>query len=98
MTAHEPHHQIPTFEAVLSHLRPGGIYICEDLGGVNNGFWKYLSGVARNLNVVGDSTTGLQQRIACMHLYPFMVVVDIKEAPFGEFTTRRQGTQWASFA
>jgi hypothetical protein len=95
---HEPQHQIPTFEAVLGHIRRGGTYICEDLGGVDNGFWQYLSGVARNLNVVAPRTTGLQQTIGSVHLYPFMAVIEITETPFGEFSTRRQGSQWAQFA
>jgi hypothetical protein len=51
---HQPHQQIPTFEAMFEHIRPGGVYLCEDIHGENNHFVQKrrngTSQVAKNLN------------------------------------------------
>ena len=53
---HETHQQIATLEALLPHLRPGGVFICEDVHGITNGFARYAMGLAQNLHAfeVGD--------------------------------------------
>ena len=48
---HQLHQQVPTFEALLPHLQPGGVYLCEDLYRASNPFHAYFSGLARNLSV-----------------------------------------------
>jgi len=44
---HEPEQQLVTLEEMLPHLRPGGVYICEDVHGERNRFNAYVHGVAR---------------------------------------------------
>ena len=35
---HTPNQQMVTLEQMLPYLRPGGVYLCEDVEGINNGF------------------------------------------------------------
>lgn len=99
--SHVPEHQVATFEAVLPHIANGGVYICEDIGGVDNPFHSYLAGLARNLSPLdpqqsseSQKTTGLQQSIEGIHLYPYIAVIEKPERPFGEFSTEVRGTDW----
>ena len=38
---HGPEQQIVTLEETLPFLRPGGVYLCEDVHGVDNRFAAY---------------------------------------------------------
>jgi len=51
---HRPDQQITTLEAVLPHIRPGGIYVCEDIHGIDNEFTQYLAGLVPHLNTVNQ--------------------------------------------
>ena len=42
--------QIVILEEMLPHIHPGGIYLCEDIHGVDNGFNSYCQGLIKNLN------------------------------------------------
>ena len=75
--SHKTYQQIATFEALLPHLRPGGVYLCEDLYGRSNPFHSYIQGLARNLHdwkrTPGDNAitaNGLQRSIESIHQYP----------------------------
>ncbi len=46
---HQPDQQIATFKALFPHIRPGGVYLCEDIVGEFNPFFDYLNGVSRGL-------------------------------------------------
>lgn len=96
---HESHQQIATLEGLLPHLHDGGVYICEDIGGIDNPFVRYLDGFARNIHAFTGSerTTGFQQMVRSIHLYPFIVVIEKPDVPFGRFATERRGSEWASF-
>lgn len=95
---HHTHQQIPTLEALLPHIQDGGVYICEDVGGVHNGFQAYVEGLSRNIHATGHHTTGFQQTVKSLHLYPFMVVIEKPEVPASQFGASTGGTEWASFA
>jgi hypothetical protein len=41
--SHRDQHMIMSLEKSLPLLRPGGVYICEDIHGAGNGFFKYLT-------------------------------------------------------
>ena len=45
-----PEQQRITFEELLPHLRPGGVYNCEDIHGKANLFTSFVSGVTDSLN------------------------------------------------
>lgn len=108
---HLPEQQIVTFEELLPHLRPGGVYICEDVHGTLNAFAAYVYGAAQNLNasdrgqenaanserrlVYGASP--FQSAVRSIHLYPFMTVVERTEAAIAELISTKRGTQWQPF-
>jgi 23S rRNA U2552 (ribose-2'-O)-methylase RlmE/FtsJ len=95
---HQAHQQIPTLEGLLPHMADGGVYICEDVGGVDNGLHAYVEGLSRNIHATGDHTTGFQQTVHSVHLYPYMVVVEKPDVPVSAFTDEARGSDWASFA
>lgn len=47
---HETDQQITSLEALLPHLQPGGVYICEDTMGRRNPFHSYMEGLSRELH------------------------------------------------
>jgi hypothetical protein len=47
---HDPEQQIVTFEELLPHMRPGGVYVCEDIHGEFNSFAFYLGGLSAQLH------------------------------------------------
>lgn len=108
---HQPEQQIVSFEELLPHLRPGGVYLCEDLTSRSNRFSSYIYGFASNLNgsqrwernsdnqerslVCG--VTALQSAVRSVHLYPFVTVVEKTDAPIHEFVAPKHGTLWEPF-
>ena len=106
---HRPEQQVASFEELFPYLRPGGIYVCEDIGGTFNGFVMYAQGLVHDLNsgeggVVGNpnvrerrqvcKTTEFQSAVASVHFYPFMVVIERTEAPVPELISSMHGTEW----
>jgi methyltransferase family protein len=101
---HETHQQVVTLEELLPHLRPGGVYVCEDVQGISNGFHSYISGLAASLNRfergqrVGSFAPGaIQRMISAVHLYPFLVVIEKAVVPVEEFVSASRGTEWQPF-
>src|SRR5262249_23018485 len=47
---HEPDQQIATMEALLPHLRPGGVFLCEDITVETNLFAEYAFQFVRHIN------------------------------------------------
>ncbi len=102
---HQVEQQVATLEAVLPRLSPGGVYICEDVAGVNNLFHDYLAGLIRNLDAWNapeprESRTvpiGFQSMIASVHRYPYLVVIERAADPPSEFVSPRRGSDWVSF-
>ena len=81
---HQPEQQMVTLEEMLPHLRPGGIYICEDVHGNGNRFALFAHALADELNAcvwalqqeLATTPTPFQAAIHSVHLYPIMVVVE----------------------
>ena len=82
---HHPHEMRVTFEELFPIVRPGGVYICEDI--INgNEFLAYLGGLSEHLMTyestslaepgVASSAGGFQQSVQAVHLYPFVAVVE----------------------
>jgi SAM-dependent methyltransferase len=108
---HLAEQQIVTFEELMPHIRPGGVYLCEDLHGTLNPFASYMCGFAMNLNAcdrqqnnVNDDerrfvfgTTALQSAVRSVHFYPFVTVVERTDAPVSELVSPKHGTQWQPF-
>jgi hypothetical protein len=106
---HRPHQQIATLEETLAHLRPGGVYICEDIQGSANPFSFYIEGLAGNLHadhIVGEDdgerrqvsrATPFQAAVGSVHVYPYAVVIERTDAPVTELVAPKHGTQWQPF-
>lgn len=107
---HTPRQQIITLEEMLPQIKPGGVYICEDVHGDFNRFASYVQGLEHNLNAselithpdqnkkaLTSQANALQDSIAAIHHYPFITVIDRRTYPVGEFVAPKMGTQWQPF-
>jgi 23S rRNA U2552 (ribose-2'-O)-methylase RlmE/FtsJ len=107
---HVPEQQIVTLEELLPHLRPGGVFVCEDVGGAFNEFASYVYGMAQNMNAwepefnLGNNerrnvnkTKALQSAVGSIHLYSYMTVIERTAATVLEFVAPKHGTQWEPF-
>ena len=89
---------------MLPHLRPGGVYLCEDTHGEYNGFSIFVQGLVNNLNRFKRKdeespvhTTELQAWIRSVHFYPYMTVLEKAERPVRQFISSKKGTEWQPF-
>ena len=98
---HVPEQQIVTLEEILPHLRPGGVYLCEDVVWVHQRFAAFVAGLADNLNAwAGEpshNTLGFQGQIDSIHQYPFVTVIERCEYPKDRLFSERHGTEWQPF-
>lgn len=103
---HQPSQQIATLEALLPHLQPGGVYMCEDIHGPENLFCSYLDGISRNLHDTSGWETGASLRVDTIewqmlvdsvHLYPFLAVVERRAADLHLLEAEKHGTEWQPF-
>ena len=100
---HAPEQQIVTLEEILPHLRPGGVYLCEDILGTQNRFAAYLDGLTSGLNAFAPedesqvSPGAFQRSICSIHLYPFVAVIEKACHAVDGFSAVRHGTQWQPF-
>jgi hypothetical protein len=103
---HFANQQIITLEETLPYLQPGGVYICEDIHGVNNNFAAYVYSLADRLNAavrdydaadLACKPTPLQSAIHSVHLYPYMVVIEKADFAAKRLVAPKQGTQWQPF-
>lgn len=108
---HLAEQQIVSFDELFPFLRPGGVYVCEDVHGTFAGFAMYVQGLAQGLNEcermahnLSDRerrttcmTTSLQSAVASVHLYPFAAVIERTDAPVAELIAPAHGTEWQPF-
>lgn len=105
---HTPEQQTVTLEEMLPHLRPGGVYLCEDVFGIHNDFSAFVAGLVGRLNLLAilqgedgrplnSSVTPFQQAIYAIHFYPFLVAIERHWTPPSELRSHRHGTQWQPF-
>lgn len=104
---HQTHQQIVTFEEMLSHLQPGGVFLCEDLTGEFSGFVSYMNGFVHKLNAydlkatrdsreryLTSAASEIQSHVLAVTFYPFITVVEKRERPLAEFVSQKHGTSW----
>lgn len=105
---HQPEQQIVTLEELLPFLRPGGVYLCEDVHGANNAFTAAVQSMANALDdistwvenpddasrslVVGANR--LQSAIHSVCRYPYVTVIEKNDQPVAELVARKRGTLW----
>jgi SAM-dependent methyltransferase len=107
---HVPEQQMVTLEEMLPHLRPGGVYICEDHHGDFNRFAAYVHGLTDNLNTFATASgssadapghycrpSPAQAVIHSVHLYPFVTVIEKTMAPVDRLYAPKHGTIWQPF-
>lgn len=103
---HKPEQQIITLEELLPHIRPGGVYLCEDIHGVENSFHLYVLGLAAQLNGgrmrtedkdLVTETNAFQSAIGSIHLYPYLCAIKTREAAQDQIACRRHGSSWQPF-
>ena len=78
---HTAHQQAVTMESLLARVRPGGVYICEDIHGPFHPFHAFVDGLTRPLSEIGmpgqeNPARPLHQQIASVHRYPIMTVIE----------------------
>lgn len=102
---HQPEQQMVTLEEMLPHLRPGGVYICEDIAGPGNPFSSFAYSLADELNQfartsdseLASTPTPFQTTIHSIHLYPFVLVIEKRTTLFTRFSAPKRGTDWQPF-
>jgi hypothetical protein len=106
---HTPEQQRVTLEETLPQLRPGGVFICEDIHGRGNGFTTFVSRLVDELHASTPSisddpekqvftlASSLQSTIHSVHHYPFVVVIEKRLSPVGELASAKHGTEWQPF-
>jgi len=86
----------------------GGVYICEDIHKRSNPFLSYIDGLSRNLHTAryvspAHSSTlkcapsSFQQHVDSIHIYPFIVVIEMRRNTISELSAPMKGTQWQPF-
>ena len=98
---HHSFQQRPTFEALMPHLNPGGVYICEDVHHAFNPFTDYLYEFSRNLHtckpgpvVVENEPSDFQKVIDSIHLYPYVAVVEKRSDRLDSLIAPKHGSDW----
>jgi len=108
---HLPIQQRTSLEELLPHLRPGGVYLCEDITGMDNEFASYAYELTNKLNafenVIGNiddnerrlvlENSEFQSVIHSIHFYPFVIVIEKRPAPLQEMVAPKHGTIWEPF-
>ncbi len=100
---HRPNQQMVTLEQMLPYLRPGGVYLCEDVHGIHHRFAEFVSGLIAELNKgsrrsgPGCKPTPYQSACHSIHFYPYVVVIEKHLSPPSRFVAPKHGTQWQPF-
>jgi SAM-dependent methyltransferase len=94
---HTHEQQQITLEEMLPHLRPGGVYLCEDVQGRTNGFAAFASGLVHELNCMNADASLFQSSIHSIHFYPYLVVIEKHRARPTKLAAPKHGTEWQPF-
>jgi len=102
---HTPEQQQITLEEMLPHLRPGGVYLCEDVHYPFNRFAAFATGLVNELNRINgisespvqSSVSQFQSSIHSIHFYPYVVVIEKHRVPPTKLVAPKHGTEWQPF-
>ena len=103
---HTVEQQRITLEEMLPYLRPGGVYVCEDIHGGFNRFATFAASLVSSLNevkilseepVLTSDVSPFQQRVHSMHFYPYVTVIEKNDAPVTSLSAPKHGTEWQPF-
>jgi hypothetical protein len=96
--SHAGEDQMVTLEEMLPHIRPGGVYLCEDVHGLHHGLVSFASGLISDLNAGRRGPSGFQKSLHSVHFYPFVLVLEKHSQPISEFQAPKYGTEWQPFS
>jgi cephalosporin hydroxylase len=98
---HAAHQQIATLKALLPRLRPGGVFLCEDIHGADHDFHAFVDGFTRRASdvpaLVRSAPSPFHQHVASVHRYPLVTVIEKPGLPVADFEAPRHGTEWQPF-
>lgn len=109
---HLPEQQRITLEEMLPHIRPGGVFLCEDIHCTPNHFTAYVQGIASRMSATlpfetPDGPTGsgtpfmktseFQSVIDSIHFYPFVAVIEKRARTLERLSAPKHGTKWEPF-
>jgi hypothetical protein len=104
---HTSEQQQITLEEMLPRLRPGGVYLCEDVHGPNNRFSAFASSLVDGLNGMNPiqpksgplegNVSRFQSSIHSIHFYPYLVVIEKHRVPPIKLSAPKHGTEWQPF-
>lgn len=95
---HRSYQQIATLEALLPHIRFGGVYVCEDISGPFQPFLSFVDGLTRPFsNAPRGTPAAIHQQVASVHRYPLVTVIEKPKGPTPDFVCERHGTEWQPF-
>ena len=103
---HATEQQISSFESLIDHVAPGGVYIIEDLLSPWNRFGAYLAGLCSGLHQRVDNSRGtvtpqaIQKFVLRAEILPYAVIFktrSLNERP-GELSSPWKGTSWTATA
>lgn len=102
---HTPEQQMVTLEEMLPHIKPGGVYICEDIHDLGNEFFLFVMGIVDQLNhyqytnekVIASTTTPFQACYHSAHFYPYMVVIEKLLVCRDRLISEKKGSHWQPF-
>ena len=95
---------------MFPRLNPGGVFLCEDVHCDGNPFTSYVSGLMDRLHAyrpspingnyehgVESEATNLQSMIASIHVYPYLVVIEKRDASIPTLQAPRHGSDWQAY-
>lgn len=97
---HEPEQQIVSLEEMLPQMKPGGVYLCEDVHGAWNSFAYFMCGLANQLNVITEPSKNplkcsqFQSYIRGVYFYPFVVIVEKNDEKVATLESISKGSEW----
>lgn len=107
--SHKYKHQLLTYNEMFPHIRPGGVFLCEDIHGYpDNRFSAHIENLCKHLHLhegferdadggLSKKTTLIQKEIKSVSFYPYVCVIEKNETPIDMFVAPRQGTEWMPF-
>ena len=102
---HTPEQQQITLEEMLPYLRPGGVYLCEDVHETFNRFSAFATGLVKELNsmncisgsLLQSSVSQFQSSIHSIHFYPYVVIIEKHRVSPTKLLAPKHGTEWQPF-
>jgi len=100
---HTPAQQIVTLKEMLPKLKSGGVFICEDVTGINHPFRSFVNALVNDLNAAnrdsepGVSPTEFQKMVHSVHFYPYVVVIEKHTVNPNRLNSPKHGTEWQPY-